>query len=148
MTIGLQQLFILAKCQGIQHAKHLKEALEKYYKVAVYWKGRLFCGITLDWYYNMRRVDLSVTGYFQRKRTKYQNTNPKKPQHYPYQAQTIQYDTKVQQPVRYDTSAPPSDKKIKHEQDIFDAFVWYSRAYDPTLAASLSAIASSQNQRH
>ena len=49
------------KCQGIQHAKHLKEALEKYYKVAVYWKGGLFCGITLDWYYNMRHVDLSVT---------------------------------------------------------------------------------------
>ena len=48
------------KCQGIQHAKHLKEALEKYYEVAVDWKGRLFCGITLGWNYNTRHVDLSV----------------------------------------------------------------------------------------
>ena len=88
------------KCQGIQHAKHLKEALEKYYKVAVDWKGRLFCGITLDWNYNMRHVDLSAPGYVQRKRTKYQHDNPKKPQHSPYQAQPIQYGTKVQQPVK------------------------------------------------
>ena len=50
------------KCQGIQHAKNLKEALEKYYKVAVDWKGRLFFGITLKWNYNTRHVDLSVPG--------------------------------------------------------------------------------------
>ena len=36
------------KCQGIQHTKHLKEALEKYYEVCVDWKGRLFFGITLN----------------------------------------------------------------------------------------------------
>ena len=50
------------KFQGIQHAKHVKKALDKYYKVAVYWKGRLFFGITLDWSYKMRNVDLSVPG--------------------------------------------------------------------------------------
>ena len=52
----------LLKCQGIQHAKHLKEALEKYYEVDVDWEGRLFCVITLDWNYNMRNGDLSVPG--------------------------------------------------------------------------------------
>ena len=58
------------KCQRIQHAKHLKEALDKYYEVAVDWKGRIFFGITLNLNYNMRHVDLSVPGYVQRKRTK------------------------------------------------------------------------------
>ena len=58
------------KFQGIEHAKHLKEALEKYYKVAVDWEGRLFFGITLDWNYNMKKFGLSVPGYVQRKRTK------------------------------------------------------------------------------
>ena len=67
------------KFQGIQHNKHLKEALKKYYKVAVDWKGRIFCGITLEWNYNIRNFDLSVPGYVQRKRTKYQHANPKKP---------------------------------------------------------------------
>ena len=30
------------KCQGIQHAKTLKEALDKYYEVDVDWEGQLF----------------------------------------------------------------------------------------------------------
>ena len=51
----------------------------------------------------------------------------------------------MQQPVKSDTSAPLSDKQIKRVQDIVGTFVWYSRACDPTLAASLSAIASRQN---
>ena len=72
------------KCEGIQHAKHLKESLENHYEVAVDWKGRLFCGITLDWNYDMKHVDLSVPGYVQRKLTKYQHPDPKKPQHSPY----------------------------------------------------------------
>ena len=59
------------KCQGIQHAKHLKEALEKYYEVAVDWEGKLFCGINLNWNYNTRHVDPFVPGYVQRKRNKY-----------------------------------------------------------------------------
>ena len=134
-------------CQGIQHTKHLKEALEKYYKVAVDWKGRLFCGITLDWNYNMRHVNLSVPGYVQRKRNKYQHANIKNPQHSPYQAQPIEYVTEVQQPVKSDASAPLSDETIKRVQDIVGAFVWYSRACDPTLAASLSAITSRPKQR-
>ena len=35
------------KCEGIQHAKHLKESLEHHYKVAVDWKGRLFVASNL-----------------------------------------------------------------------------------------------------
>ena len=69
------------KCLGIQHAKHLKESLDKYYQVSIEWEGQLFCGITLKWNYNMRHVDLSFPGYIQRKRNNYQHTNPKNPQH-------------------------------------------------------------------
>ena len=134
------------KCQGIQHAKHLKEALEKYSEVDVDWKGQLFYSITLNWNYNMRYVYLSVPGYVHRDRTKDQHSNPKKPQHSPYQAQPIQYLTKVQQPVKSDTSSPLSEKQIKRVQDIVGTFVWYSRECDPTLAASLSAIASRQTK--
>ena len=94
----------------------------------------------------MRHVDLYVPGYSQRRITKYQHANPKNPQHSPYQAQTIQYGTKVHQPVKSDTSAPLSDKKIKRVQDIVDTFVWYSCACDPTLAELLSAIASCQTK--
>ena len=37
------------KCQGIVHTRHLKKMLERWYDVSVYWAGKLFCGITLDW---------------------------------------------------------------------------------------------------
>ena len=94
----------------------------------------------------MRHVDLSVPGYVQIKRTKYQHADPKKPQPSPYQAEPIQYGTMVQQPVKSDTSAPLSDEQIKRVQDIVGSFVWYGRACDPTLAASLSAVASRQTK--
>ena len=134
------------KCQGIQHAKHLKTALEEHYDVSVDWDGKLFCGITLDWNYDMKHVDLSVPGYVQRKLTKWQHPNPKKPQHSPYQAAPIVYGTKVQQPVPSDVTAPLTDAQIKHVQEIVGAFIWYGQACDPTLTASLSAISSRQTK--
>ena len=134
------------KFQGIQHTKYLKWALEKYFKDSVDWEGPLFCGITLDWNYIMRHVDLSIPGYVQRKITKYQYSNPKNPQHSLYQAEPIQYSTKVHQPVKYGTIAPLSDYQIKCVQDIVGTFVWYRRACDPTLTGPLSAIASRQTK--
>ena len=110
------------------------------------WKGRLFCGIKLDWDYNLQHVDMSVPGYVQRKLTKYQHPDPKKPQHSPYQAASIHYGTKVQHPVPSDKTAPLSPEKIKRVQDIIGTFIWYGRACDPTLTASLSAIASCQSK--
>ena len=94
----------------------------------------------------MRHVYLSVPGYVQRKRTKYQHVNPKNPQQSPYQAQPIQYGTKVQQPVKSDTSAQLSDEQINRVQDIVRIFVWYSRACDTTSLASLSSISSRQTK--
>ena len=94
----------------------------------------------------MRHVALSIPGYVQRNRTKYQHANPKNPQHSLYKAQPIQYVTKVQQPFKSYTSAPLSDKKIKRVQDFVGNFVWYSRACDTTLAASISSIESRQTK--
>ena len=102
------------KCEGIQHAKHLKNALEKYYDVALDWEGKLFCVITLDCNHKMRHVDLSVPGYVGRKMIKYQHPMPKKPQHSPYQAAPIIYGAKVQKPTAPDKSAPLTDEQIKH----------------------------------
>ena len=134
------------KCQGIQHAKHLKAALEQHYDVAVDWEGKLFCGITLDWDYKMGHVDLSVPGYVKRKMTKYQHPKPTRPQHSPYLAAPIEYGVKVQQPTQADTTAPLTAEQIKHVQDIVGTFIWYGRACDPTLSAALSAIGSRQTK--
>ena len=134
------------KCQGIQHARHLKQTLEQYYEVSVDWEGKLFCGVTLDWNYKKGHVDLSVPGYVQRKLTKYQHPKPTKPQHSPYLSAPIQYGAKVQSPVPSDTTALLSDSQIKHIQDIVGSFIWYARACDPTLTAALSAIGARQSK--
>ena len=52
----------------------------------------------------------------------------------------------MQQHVKSGTIPPLYDKQIKRVQDIVGTFVWYIRACDPTLAASLSAIASRQTK--
>ena len=128
------------KCQGIQHAKHLKTALEKYYEVSVDWEGKIFFGITLDLNYKAGHVDLSVPGYVDCKLTKYQHPKPKRPQHLPYLAAPVQYGTKVQSPNQSDDTPPLSAAQIKHVQDIVGSFIWYGRACYPTLTAALSAI--------
>jgi hypothetical protein len=134
------------KCQGIQHARHLKTALEKHYEVSVDWEGKLFCGITLDWNYKMGHVDLSVPGYVQRKLIKYGHKKPARPQHSPYLSAPIQYGAKIQSPMAPDTTTPLSDAQIKRVQDIVGSFIWYGRASDPTLMAALSAIGSRQTK--
>jgi hypothetical protein len=48
---------------GDQHAHHLITALEHLYTVSSNWTGSLYCGLTLDWDYTNRTVDLSMPDY-------------------------------------------------------------------------------------
>ena len=50
------------KTVGLTHAKHLKDALQKYYTVSVDWTGGLFCGISLIWDYHGKTVDSPCQG--------------------------------------------------------------------------------------
>jgi hypothetical protein len=48
------------KYVGAEHAHHLIAALETDYTVSKDWKGSLYCGITLNWDYANKHVDLSM----------------------------------------------------------------------------------------
>jgi hypothetical protein len=43
-----------------ENADHLINALKENYKVAEDWAGKLYCGISLDWNYKNKTVDLSM----------------------------------------------------------------------------------------
>eukprot|EP00804_Cyclotella_cryptica_P011147 CCRYP_020833-RA/>CCRYP_020833-RA protein AED:0.43 eAED:0.43 QI:0/0/0/1/0/0/2/0/225 len=43
-----------------EHAQHLIDTLKKNYKLAEDWSGDLYCGITLDWDYKKRTLDISL----------------------------------------------------------------------------------------
>jgi hypothetical protein len=64
------------KYEGLANAHHLINALEQHYTVSKDWTGALYCGITLDWDYLRRHVDLSMPGYITAMLHKYQHPLP------------------------------------------------------------------------
>ena len=57
-------------------------------------EGSVFCGITLDWDYENRTVDLSMPGYVEKALVRFKHPTPRKPQHAPYPAAPIEYGKK------------------------------------------------------
>ena len=51
------------KYVGKEHAQHLLNVLKEFYKIEEDWTGSLYCGITLDWYYDEQYVDISMVNY-------------------------------------------------------------------------------------
>ncbi|KAL7460101.1 LOW QUALITY PROTEIN: hypothetical protein ACHAXS_000568 [Conticribra weissflogii] len=43
------------------------------YKVEINWTGGLYCGLTIDWSYKDRHVDISMTGYINKQLQKYEH---------------------------------------------------------------------------
>jgi hypothetical protein len=64
---------------GAEHAHHLIAALETDYTVSKDWTGGLYCGITLNWDYANKYVDLSMPGYIKDALHKFQHPLPKRP---------------------------------------------------------------------
>ncbi len=56
---------------GEDHAKHFLEIPKKHYEVEIDWGGSIYCGITLDWHYEDKYDDISMSKYFQKQILKY-----------------------------------------------------------------------------
>jgi hypothetical protein len=48
---------------GREHAEHLMACIKNNYNISSEWKGSAYCGLTLEWDYTNRTVDLSMPGY-------------------------------------------------------------------------------------
>ena len=55
---------------GIENSQHLVYFIKKYYEVPKDWVGKLYCGITMDWYYKNGTVNMSTLGYIESSFTK------------------------------------------------------------------------------
>ena len=52
------------KYVGKENAEHLINAIKtEGYKLSIDWEGTKYCGITLDWNYNLRTLTISMPGY-------------------------------------------------------------------------------------
>ena len=100
------------KYVGKQHVEHLVHCLKKHYKkVSEDWEGNLYCGITLDWNYIERWVDISMPGYIKRLCQRCEHISPKKTQHSPYRAQPNIYGTVAQDSIPTDDSPRINDEQ-------------------------------------
>ena len=70
------------KYVGKQHVEHLIKTLrDATYQLETDWEGTLYCGITLEWDYINRTLDISMPGYVAKLRLKFKHIAPKRPQH-------------------------------------------------------------------
>ena len=61
---------------GREHADHLMQAIAALYEYTADWSGSLYTGLTLDWDYEARTVDISMPGYIARALTRFQHEAP------------------------------------------------------------------------
>jgi hypothetical protein len=129
---------------GKENADHLLNALKEHYEVTEEWAGKLYCGISLDWNYDNRTVDLSMPGYIANALNKLQHKQPERPQHAPYPARTPQYGAIIHlTPTVLDSPSltPQGRKRI---QQVVGALLYYGRAIDGTIMTAISSLASQQ----
>ena len=133
------------KYVGKEHADHLINCLKQCkYKLTEDWTGSLYCGITLDWNYTDKYVDISMPGYIKKKLKQYDHAFPNRAQSCPYSPEPKSYGAKAQAPLPEDNSKPLDKNGIRKIQQIVGSILYYARAVDMTVLMALSSIASEQ----
>ena len=129
---------------GQENAQHLIDVLKDFYEVEIYWKGKLYCGISLDFHYNAKYVKILMPSYVHEQLIWYKPDPPRLPQYSPYDPKPIHYG-KLSDGILVEPDIPlleQADKK--YTQQVVVSFLYYARAVDLTILLSLSAIAAEQ----
>jgi hypothetical protein len=96
-----------------EHALHLLQALRTLYTVMEDWAGTLFLGLTIDWHYNARYVDISMPFYLPNTMYKFQHTTPTKHQGAPHAWTVPNYGAKIQYAANDDDSPSFQPRKSR-----------------------------------
>ncbi|KAL7425457.1 hypothetical protein ACHAXH_000023, partial [Discostella pseudostelligera] len=123
---------------------YCREALQQDDKVTTDWTGTKFAGIDIEGDYTKHTCRLSVKGYIDKMLLKYNHPWPRKPQHSPHTHREIIYGAKEQLVPDADKSPPLDDVGIKCIQGIIGSLLYYTRAVDNKLLATLSTISAQQ----
>ena len=124
----------------------LISTIEKDYKLTIDWTGSNYLGLTLNWDYKNKTVDLSMPGYIAATLHRFQHPTPTKPQHSPHAWTAPTYGAATQWAIDADDSPklPPID--LKKLQQILGTLLYYARAIDSTMLVAISTLASVQAQ--
>ena len=128
-----------------QDAEHLISALQtSSFIVTTDWKGKNYCGLTLDWNYDAGYVDISMPGYVQAALHKFQHKAPTRKCHAPHRWAVPVYGKTVQYAM-HDTSDLLDEKSsIKCIQSIVGTFLYYARAIESPMLPALTEIGTNQ----
>jgi hypothetical protein len=133
------------KYVGREHAEHLMTCIKKNYNISSNWNGTAYCGLTLDWDYKKRTVDLSMPGYIKAALHKYQHPAPALPEHAPHTWNPPIYGNRTQFVNEIPNSPALSDKDVNKLQQRTCTLLYYARAVDPTLIIPINVLASEQS---
>ena len=127
-----------------EDAYHLLDALRDNYKISIDWQGQHYCGLTFDWHYKDKYVDVTMPGYIAKTLARYQHKRPINPVRSPHKFNPPQYGKRLQMAPDPDTSAKLSAKETKTIQGIVGSLLYYSRSLDPTMLTALNEIGTEQ----
>jgi hypothetical protein len=131
---------------GGEHAEHIMECIKKNYNISSDWKGSAYCGLTLEWDYKNRTVDLSIPGYIKAALHKYQHAAPTRPEHVPHKWNPPVYGAKTKY-VKNETTSPALSAKDGNKlQQLTGTLLDYSRAINPPLIMPINVLASEQSR--
>jgi hypothetical protein len=106
----------------------------------------LYCGITLEWDYIARTLNILMPGYIKKKLQKYKHVMGKKMQTCPYSPEPKKFGMEAQAPLLPDSSPRLNTKGIKHVQQIVGSILYYARVVDTTDLMTLSLIGVKQTK--
>jgi len=135
---------------GIKYTKEadlkhlLLQALKSRYTISVDKAAKIFVGMTLDWDYENKTIDISMPDCISSLLKNIQYSKPTI-EHAPHKYNVPIYRAKTQLAPDPDTSQqlPMQDKQ--RIQKIIGSLFYYGGAVDPTILVALSTIASQQN---
>ncbi|KAL7479933.1 hypothetical protein ACHAW6_007838 [Cyclotella cf. meneghiniana] len=130
---------------GKEHANHLLNALKEHYTLDIDWEGKLYCGISLNWDYQKRTVDISMPGYIKKLLQRFQH-ECSKPQHSPFNCSPKRYGKDAQLLLPLNESPCLDKKGVTRIQQIVGAILYYAMCVDITLLMTLSTIAHEQTK--
>jgi hypothetical protein len=125
-------------------AEHLMTTLKELYTVSEDWDGAKYCGLTLNWDYTNRTVDISIPGYIERALQRFQHPTPSRPEHAPHAWQKPIYGAKTQYAPGPDSAPAIDATDTKRLQEVLGTLLFYARAVDSTMLPTISTLASQQ----
>ena len=132
------------KYLNLDDANHLLSALRTRYRISTDWTGSKYLGLTINWNYHKRFVEISMPGYIEKRLKKFNHPFPRRQVDSPHTHTSPVYGQKIQYAPTDDITDLLDKKGITRVQEIVGSLLFYGRALDSTILPALNEISTKQ----